>query len=135
LSELADYHKIHGHCNVPKCYSENSKLGRWVSNQRKDYRLHEEGKKSPMITSCIQALESLDFEWDCYGAAWADLLSELAEYRKIHGHCNVPKRYSENTKLGLWVSKQKVQCRGYRDGKKSPMTPFRFQALKSLGFE
>jgi hypothetical protein len=31
-------------------------------------------------------------------SAWEDRLSELADYRKIHGHCNVP-GYSENTKL------------------------------------
>jgi hypothetical protein len=31
-------------------------------------------------------------------------LSELADYRKIHGHCNVPAKYSENTKLGNWVN-------------------------------
>jgi hypothetical protein len=34
----------------------------------------------------IQALESLGFEWDCLGAAWGDRLSELVDYRKIHGH-------------------------------------------------
>jgi hypothetical protein len=31
---------------------------------------------------------------------WEDHLSELAYFRKIHGHCNVPRSYSENTKLG-----------------------------------
>jgi predicted chitinase len=135
LSELAEYRKIHGHCNVPKGYSENTKLGTWVSKQRKKYKLHLQGKQSSMTLSRIQTLESFGFEWDSLGAAWADRLSELAEYRKIHGHCNVPKGYSENTKLGNWVSKQKVQYRGYREGKTSPMTPFRFKALESLGFE
>jgi hypothetical protein len=32
---------------------------------------------------------------------WEDLLRELAEYRKIHGHCNVPQSYSENSKLSV----------------------------------
>jgi hypothetical protein len=32
-------------------------------------------------------------------------LCELADYRKIHGHCNVPYKYSENTKLAVGATK------------------------------
>jgi hypothetical protein len=34
------------------------------------------------------------------GRVWEGRLSELADYRKIHGHCNVSQSYSENAKLG-----------------------------------
>jgi hypothetical protein len=135
FSELVGYHKIHGHCIVPKCYSENLQLGDWVGRQRENYMLHREGKKSTMTASRIQALESLGFEWDCQGAAWKDRFSELVGYHKIHGHCNVPSRYSENTKLGIWVVRQRVIYRLHREGKKSPMTALRIQALESLDFE
>jgi hypothetical protein len=30
-----------------------------------------------------------------------DRLSELADYRKIHGHCNVPHRYSKTSPWAL----------------------------------
>jgi hypothetical protein len=83
----------------------------------------------------ILSLESMGFEWDCSGIAREDRLSELADYRKIHGHYNVPHVYSENTKLGNWVSKQKGRYRLYRDGKKSRLTTLQFQALEKLGFE
>jgi hypothetical protein len=63
LSQLADYCKMHGHCNVPKRYSPNSKLGRWVSKQRNTYRHRQQGKASPMIPFRIQELEGLGFEW------------------------------------------------------------------------
>jgi hypothetical protein len=63
LSELADYLKEHGHCNVPKSYSENTKLAVWVANQRAQSRLHREGKESQMTTLRIQELESLGFEF------------------------------------------------------------------------
>jgi hypothetical protein len=64
LSELADYRKIHVHCNVPTSYSENNQLGIWVSNQRRDYNKHRQEKTSPTMTTYrIQALESLGFEW------------------------------------------------------------------------
>jgi hypothetical protein len=48
LSELANYRKIHGHCNVPKSYSGKTKLFKWVSEQRRAYREHREGKTSSM---------------------------------------------------------------------------------------
>jgi hypothetical protein len=56
-----------------------------------------------MITFRSQELESLGFEWDSHCAAWEDRLSELADYRKIHGECNAPQHYSENTLLCYWV--------------------------------
>jgi hypothetical protein len=55
--------------------------------------------------------------------------------RKIYGHCNVPKRYSENDKLGTWVATQRGQNRLYTEGKTSQITPPPTQALDSLGFE
>jgi hypothetical protein len=136
LSELADYRKIHGHCNVPQKYIENFKLGKWVAHQRCNYRLHLKGKPSAMTTLRIQELESLGFEWSvCVTTAWEDRLSELADYRKIHGHCNIPGNNSENPKLGMWVTDQRRQYRLQLDGKKSPLTTLRIQALESLGFE
>jgi hypothetical protein len=135
LSELADYRKIHGHCNVPKNYSESTKLGDWVANQRSTYRLHEEGKKSYMTLSRIQELKSFGFEWDIYSTAWQARLSELTDYCKIHGHCNVPQSYSENTKLGKWVANQRRHYRLHLEGKRSSMTLSRIQALESLSFE
>jgi hypothetical protein len=136
LSELADYRKIHGHCNVPQKYSENTKLGRWVAKQRSNYWLHAEGKTSPMTTFRIQELESLGFEWGvCLTACWEDRLSELGDYRRIHGHCNVPKRDGENTKLATWVTTQRRNYRLHVKGKTSPMTTFRIQELEHLGFD
>jgi hypothetical protein len=135
LSELAGYRKIHGHCNVPQNYSENTKLANWVTTQRSNYTLHQEGKTSSMTTFRIQALEKISFEWGCSGVAWEYRLSELADYRKIHGHCNVPQNYSENTKLGNWVTNQRSQYRLHLKGKISHMTHSRIQELESLGFE
>jgi hypothetical protein len=135
LNELADYRKIHGNCNVPHNYSENSKLANWVGTQRTQYTLHLEGKKSQMTSFRIQELESLGFEWDRQGTAWEDRLSALVNYRKMHGHCNVPHSYSDSLKLAQWVATQRTQYRFYQEGKTSFMSTFRIQALESLGFE
>jgi hypothetical protein len=82
-------------------------------------------------------MTTLGFEWVRYGAtaAWEGRLSELADYRKIHGHCNVPFNYSENTKLDVWVANQRRHHRFQQEGKKSPMTLLRIQELERLGFE
>jgi hypothetical protein len=136
LSELADYRVEHGHCNVPKNFnSKISNLGEWIKTQRTQYRLHLEGKTSPMNAFRIRELESLGFEWDSYGAAWEDRLSELADFCKIHGHCNVPKVYSGNPRLGRWVGNQRNNYRLHLDGKASPMNDFRIQELESVGLE
>jgi hypothetical protein len=135
LGELADYRKINGHCNVPQRYSENLKLATWVKTQRKQYKLHLEGEKSHITLSRIQALETLGFEWFTRSTSWEDRLSELADYRKIYGHCNVPKSYSENTKLANWVATQRSNYRLQLEGETSYMTLARIQELESLGFE
>jgi hypothetical protein len=86
-----------------------------------------------MTLSRIQKLEGLGFEWDSCGAAWEDYLSELADYRIIHGHCNVPYRYSENTKLAQWVLTQRKHYNLHIKGKTSSMTTLRIQALETPG--
>jgi hypothetical protein len=135
LSELAEYRKIHGNCNVTKSCSKNSKLALWVQTQRKQYRLLQEGKALSMTPSRLQALESLGFKWKVYAPTWEDRLSELAEYRKTHGHCSVPRGYSENTKLATWVMHQRSHYKLHQEGKASPMTTFRIQELEGIGFE
>jgi hypothetical protein len=85
----------------------------------------------------IQALESLGFEWGSRGATytWEDRLSELADYCKLHGNCNVHKSYSENAKLGRWVSNQRYQHSLHLKGETSTITLPRIKALERLGFE
>jgi hypothetical protein len=135
LSELAEYRKVHGHCNVPRKYSENSKLGMWVTNQRSQYSLHLKGNTSQITLPRIQALESLGFVWNPLSGPWEDRLSELADYRKVHGHCNVPRKYRENAKLGAWVATQRYQYSLHLKGKTSAINLPRIQALERLGFE
>jgi hypothetical protein len=110
----------------------------WVANQRRTYSLHLKGKTSPMTLPRIQALESLGFEWGSSRGAtcpWEDRLSELANYRKVHGHCNVPRKYNKNAKLGRWVTTQRHTYSLHLKGETSGMTLPRIQALERLGFE
>lgn len=37
--------------------------------------------------------------------SWEKRYAELCEFKRIHGHCEVPQAYSDNNSLGTWVNK------------------------------
>jgi hypothetical protein len=108
---------------VPAEYSENPELGTWVSTQR------SARKTNRLPPESISRLDALGFEWDRFSAAWDERLTELQTFKDQHGHCNVPAVYSENPKLGSWVSVQ----RGTR--RANNLSPDRISRLDALGFE
>jgi hypothetical protein len=44
------------------------------------------GKHSILTPERVKALEGIGFLWHLSSPFWEKRLSELAEYRKIHGH-------------------------------------------------
>jgi hypothetical protein len=64
LGELKEFKSVFLHCNVtPSNCSENSRLATWVKCQRRQYKLHSEGKASSMTLQRIHVLEKLGLEW------------------------------------------------------------------------
>ena len=61
--QLRQYKAQFGPCLVPYKYAANPKLGTWVKTQRTQYKLHQEGRPSPMTDERIRELESIDFDW------------------------------------------------------------------------
>jgi hypothetical protein len=51
------------HTNVPQRWPSNKLLGQWVKNQRYQYKLLKEEKKSAMTDEPIKSLNELDFTW------------------------------------------------------------------------
>lgn len=64
LAELRQYCQEFGHCNVPSNFSQNPQLATWVKCQRRQYKLHQEGKPSNMTPQRVRELENLGFEWE-----------------------------------------------------------------------
>ena len=62
-AELLAFREQHGNCNVPAKYEENTALGYWVSNQRRDCKKYRKGGKSPMTEERIAKLEKVGFAW------------------------------------------------------------------------
>jgi hypothetical protein len=63
FQQLCEFKEQFGHCLVPQQYADNPKLGRWVTNQRQSYKLHQEGKPSRMTEERVRELESIGFDW------------------------------------------------------------------------
>jgi hypothetical protein len=133
--QLCEYKVQFGHCLVPVRYSANPELGNWVSTQRRNYRLYQEGNPRVMTAERIRALESVGFDWGKSVPMWSKQFEQLCQYKVQLGHCLVPNKYAANPKLGLWVATQRIKYRLYQEGKPSPMTAERIRALESVGFD
>lgn len=133
--DLYDYRRRFGHCLVPHNFQENLPLARWVKRQRYQYKLLLEGKLSTMTPERVQKLENIDFVWDSQGLIWFERLSELREYKRVHGDCNVPTIFSANPRLATWVKCQRRQYRLFQESRPSNITQERINILESIGFE
>ncbi|MGK3751260.1 MAG: hypothetical protein ACI8RD_003560, partial [Bacillariaceae sp.] len=74
-----------------------------------------------------------DFKWRL--TSWDDLLQELATYKQVNGHTNVPQKCPSNKPLGTWVGNQRTQYRLFKANENSAMTPERIESLNELDFE
>eukprot|EP00980_Cylindrotheca_fusiformis_P021154 scaffold8128_cov60-Cylindrotheca_fusiformis.AAC.6 len=130
FDNLVAFKEEHGHCCVPQHYKPNIYLSQWVKRQRY-YRKHR-----PELTSesRIQKLDELGFVWDAQEDFWKTRFEELKAYKHMHGHCNVPCKYSANQKLATWVKCQRRQYKLRTMGKPSGMTEERIFLLEELGF-
>eukprot|EP00751_Fragilariopsis_kerguelensis_P044562 CAMPEP_0170982180 /NCGR_PEP_ID=MMETSP0736-20130129/3465_1 /TAXON_ID=186038 /ORGANISM="Fragilariopsis kerguelensis, Strain L26-C5" /LENGTH=163 /DNA_ID=CAMNT_0011405339 /DNA_START=222 /DNA_END=710 /DNA_ORIENTATION=- len=63
LQQLVDFNNEFNHTNVPKRYTKNTPLGRWVEYQRYLYKLIEEEKPSTLTKGRIESLNKLGFVW------------------------------------------------------------------------
>jgi hypothetical protein len=141
FQQMCEFKAQFGHCRVPCKYPANPQLGSWVSNQRTNYRLQQEGKPSAMTEERIRELESVGFGWGItksktdLASIWSVRFQQMCEFKAQFGHCLVPYRYAANLKLGQWVSRQRSNYRLLQEGKPSPMTEEPIRELESVGFE
>ena len=96
----------------------------WLYHQQRYFR---EGKLSK---DKIQALRDVGVTLKMtQRVSWDARLMELIEFKRIHGHCNVPATWRHNKELGSWVGTQRKYK---RTGK---LSDERISALTSVGFE
>jgi superfamily II DNA or RNA helicase len=100
---LTAFREQQGNCLVPaRKKFQDFNLGAWVDRQR-------QAKKNDKLSSVnIQRLDSIGFEWDVGAADWDRYYEALLSYRKEHGNCDVPSKFTVNgLKLGGWVNNQR----------------------------
>ncbi len=125
---LQDFALRKGHAYVPRSLvtGNGCKLGSWVTEQRKMYRVGKLSRKR------IERLETVPgWTWNVReenNKMWRERLELLKQYTQKHGHPIVPRSYitEDGVKLGRWVGMQR-DC--YRQGM---LSPARIAALESL---
>ena len=60
--DLKEYKARNGDCNVPM-RKDDPKLGEWVGQQRRAYRLKMDGKQSAMTDERMEKLNNIGFTW------------------------------------------------------------------------
>ncbi len=118
---LAKFKNKYGHCDVPRGFTDNPSLASWVNNVRQSHR------KGMLEQNKIQELSKLEFNWYPHDAKWYKRLSELKEFKKKHGHCNIPKEFS-NISLAAWVNTMRLSY------KKGTLEQNKVKELNKLGF-
>ena len=64
---------------------------------------------------------------------WQERFDELCEFKKVHGHCNVPRKEKATVLLWRWVKRQKYQYKLFKEGKQSTLSQERISALENVG--
>jgi hypothetical protein len=123
FAALLQYKEIHGHYNVPSKYPQNPALGTWVEGQRGKKR------KGKLSQEYINELNAIEFDWEPLDTQWERMFAALLQYKAIHGDCNVPQKYLQNSKLGSWVSGQRTRK------KKNSLSQECVHKLEQIGFK
>ncbi len=137
FSRLTAFHAAYGHAKVPQLYPADTKLGLWVTTQRRKKR---SGK---LTASQIEKLDKLGFVWSFssnshpevaggitpFGQRCSAMLAVLHDFHEAHGHCRVPTAWAKNRRLANWVSVQR------RRKKKNELQADRVTQLDALGFD
>jgi hypothetical protein len=121
--QLKKYHADHGDADVPSHWKQNPKLASWVSEQR------QRRKQGQMSDENVRSLDLLVFTWKSRDVGtWEDRLAEVAAFKAKHGHCEIPRNYSDSPKLGNFVNNMRSQR---NSGK---LAPDRIAKLEAHGF-
>mmetsp|Transcript_14712 Transcript_14712/g.16841 ORF Transcript_14712/g.16841 Transcript_14712/m.16841 type:complete len:453 (-) Transcript_14712:84-1442(-) len=135
FDELLEFRKENNHCLVPHTFPTNPGLARWVKRQRYQYTLFQQNKKASINVERIKILDNIGFIWDSHEATWQERLGALNEFKKEHGHCEVPSKYELNAQLATWVKCQRRQYKLYLEGQPSNITEERIAELERYGFK
>ena len=124
FQQLVKFKNENGHTNVPQRSPKYSELATWVHNQRAAKQ-----NNRPVIAIRGKRLDEIGFAWRLVGHdAWEIMLERLVDFKKVHGHCNVPQKGGGDKRLGKWVNTQRTHF------KRGDLKPDRIRQLEEVGF-
>lgn len=145
--QLKEYKKENGNCLVPTRFKSNPQLGKWVHNQREQYKMFCHKTKPGYKNKCcmteerMKLLEEVGFAWSTERSKkqdedWQARFQQLKQYQEQHGHCMVPHGYTQDPSLYEWVHRQRVQHASVVKSGKEPDQKIkeRIDLLKTIGF-
>jgi len=97
---LRDYKEENGNCLVTQNRGDK-KLARWVSTQRGQYRLKDDGKRSTLSSEREVLLDKIGFTWKI-NPSWNDRFQQLENV----GSCKGPVINAIDTSLYSWCAYQ-----------------------------
>jgi hypothetical protein len=122
IEELEAFRRQHGHCAIPSWEPEYANLGAWLRFIRAKKRIGRLDYRR------VKRLEQLGVAWEPEQQRWEEMFAVLVQFRAAHGHCNVPRRYRSEPRLGGWVERQRL---AHKRGK---VRPDHAQRLEQIGF-
>ncbi|KAL7543811.1 hypothetical protein ACHAXR_013127 [Thalassiosira sp. AJA248-18] len=161
LEELKLYKTNHGDTLVPKHYSPQPLLGRWVDKQRLDYRRYMDKKKieeewgdedildeevkqkverlkqlpTGMTERRIRLLEAEDFIWSPNTYAWELKFTAMCDFVAMNGHGALFRRSGGTyDPLARWAEVQRANYKKHMNGEKTRLTEERIARLNSIHF-
>jgi hypothetical protein len=94
-------------------------------------------QQTSMNDERVLQLEELGFVWALRAGpdtSWRKRFHELAEFRELHQHAQVPGNYPANPRLGEWATTQRECYRLRAEGKESTLDDEKVNELEALGF-
>ena len=146
IEQLKQYKLQHGKdAPIPKNHPE---LGSWMEAQKRQLFFYNKGKDSKLSQDQVQKLKEVGVdvkkvskpdirprqETSEHVKKWDEMFQTMEEYKKVHGHCQVPKSDGINQLLYKWVCQQRLEYKKLKNDQGNKMTASRLQKLNDLGF-
>jgi len=134
LQELQEYKRNFGDCLVPKLFSSNPVLAKWVDQQRTQYKYLQDRQRSHLTPDRLTLLEEVEFVWNVHYYKWNLRLQELEMFFEMNGHTNVPAK-GNNKSLVNWIRRQRSEYNKYLIGERAQMDEDRVLLLRKAGLQ
>mmetsp|Transcript_16567 Transcript_16567/g.19072 ORF Transcript_16567/g.19072 Transcript_16567/m.19072 type:complete len:382 (+) Transcript_16567:154-1299(+) len=137
VEELRQYKEENSTCRIDR--KKNKSLACWSEMQISQFRKRNEGLNVFLTDERIQILSDIGFEFPVKhvkDVKWGDQFELLRLYKQEHGHCDVPKKYTQNG-LGHWVANQRKYHKKMlkeTPGSETEQSDERLKKLLDLGF-